>query len=111
MSPIGNPRVRGPGNAVKKGDVVAIKSLIKHPMESGLRRDKSTGQPIPAHFIEHVTVEYGGQTVMKAQWTGAISKNPFFSFYVRAEASGPLHITWKDNKGQTFKGTTTITVA
>ena len=90
-SAIGKPKMRGPKGAVKKGEVIEIKSLIKHPMETGLRKNKETGAFIPAHFI--------------------VSKDPFFSFFVRAEASGPLKMTWRDNKGQTFEKSIKITVA
>lgn len=107
---IGNPKIRGPKGPVKKGELVEIKTLIKHPMESGLRKDKATDALIPAHFIESVVVEYGGKQVLKANWSGAISKDPFFSFFVRAEATGPLKMTWKDNKGQVFDSDLTITV-
>lgn len=108
---IGSPKVRGPKDPVKKGELVEIKSLIKHPMESGLRKDKATDALIPAHYIESVVVEYGGKQVLKATWTGAVSKDPFFSFFVKAEATGPLKMTWKDNKGQSFDASATITVA
>ncbi|MEO5352689.1 MAG: thiosulfate oxidation carrier complex protein SoxZ [Magnetococcus sp. XQGC-1] len=108
---IGSPKVRGPKDPVKKGELVEIKSLIKHPMESGLRKDKATDTLIPAHYIESVVVEYGGKQVLKATWTGAVSKDPFFSFFVKADATGPLKMTWKDNKGQSFDASTTITVA
>ena len=108
---IGKPKVRGPRGAVKKGDVVEIKSLIKHPMESGQRKDKSTGEIIPAFYIESVVVEYGGKEVLKAKWTGAVSKDPYFSFHVKAEASGPVNVTWKDTKGGVFNASAKIKVA
>ncbi len=111
MAKIGKPKVRGPRKAAKKGDLIQIKSLIKHPMESGLRKDKATGKPIPAHFIEKVVVNYGGKDILKSTWTGAISKNPYFAFYVKAEASGPLTITWTDNKGESFSASAKIKVA
>ncbi len=111
MAKIGKPKVRGPRKAVRKGDMAQVKSLIKHPMESGFRKDKVTGKKIPAHFIEKVVVNYGGKDVLKATWTGAVSKNPYFAFFVRAEAAGPLTVTWTDNKGESFKATTKIKVA
>ena len=110
MAKIGSPKVRGPRGAVKAGEDVRVKTLIKHPMESGLRKNKETGEPIPAHFIETVTAEYGGKTVMSAHWSGAVSKNPFFSFTMKAVASGPVTVTWKDNKGQEFSGSADIKV-
>ena len=111
MADIGKPKIRGPKGAVKKGALVEIKSLIKHPMESGLRKDKTTGELIPAYYIESVVVEYGNKEILKAKWSGAVSKDPFFSFFVKAGATGPLKIIWKDNKGGSFDADTTITVA
>ncbi|MBF0191796.1 MAG: thiosulfate oxidation carrier complex protein SoxZ [Magnetococcales bacterium] len=102
MADIGEPKVRGPEKPLKKGEAALIKTLIKHPMESGLRKS-AEGEPIPAHYIETVTAEYGGATVAKATWSGAVSKNPFFSFYVKADKSGPVSVTWKDTKGQEWK--------
>lgn len=109
MADIGSPKVRGPRKAVPKGSVVTFKTLIKHPMESGFRKDKS-GQPIPAHFISKILVEYMGKQVMSADWTGAISKNPYFSFDIRAMASGPVKVTWVDNKGETFEDSAALEV-
>lgn len=108
---IGNPKVRGPKKPVSAGTIVQVKSLIKHPMESGFRKDKATGDTIPAYFINSVVVEYGGKEVLTAKWTGAVSKNPYFSFSVKAVATGPLKMTWKDTKGQSFDASTTIKVA
>ncbi|MBF0456122.1 MAG: thiosulfate oxidation carrier complex protein SoxZ [Magnetococcales bacterium] len=108
---IGKPKVRGPRKAVAKGEVVQFKSLIKHPMESGLRKNQETGQAIPAHYIESVTVVYGGKTVLSATWTGSISKNPFFSFYVKAAKTGDVTVTWKDNQGKEFTANSSLKVA
>ncbi|MEO5333890.1 MAG: thiosulfate oxidation carrier complex protein SoxZ [Magnetococcus sp. YQC-5] len=103
MADIGEPKVRAPEKPLKKGDLALIKTLIKHPMESGLRKDKTTGEVIPAHFIQEITAEYGGATVMKTMWSGAVSKNPFFSFYLKVDKPGPVNVVWKDNKGQEWK--------
>ena len=108
---IGKPKVRGPRKPVAKGSVAKFKSLIKHPMESGLRKNQETGKPIPAHFIDNVKVEYGGKVILDATWTGSISKNPFFSFNVKANATGPVDVTWKDNQGKEFKAKATLKVA
>jgi sulfur-oxidizing protein SoxZ len=111
MATIGKPKVRGPRKPVAKGEIVQFKTLIKHPMESGLRKNKDTGQNVPAHFINSVVVEYGGKTVINAVWTGAISKNPFFSFSLKANAAGPVSVTWKDNQGKEFKAKADMKVA
>ena len=84
-----------------KNGVATVKSLINHPMETGLRKDKKTGKKIPAHFIQEVNVEHGGKNVLNAQWSGAISKNPFLSFKFSGANSGDtIKISWVDNKGE-----------
>ena len=106
---IGKPKVRGPKTA-KMGEVVKIKTMIKHPMETGLRKDDD-GNPIPAHHIEKIEVEYLGKTIIRGTWTGAVSKNPFFVFYLKVRGDGEVKVTWKDNQGGVFSATAPIKVA
>ena len=83
-----------------KGDVVEVKALIKHPMESGNRKDKKTGEAIPAHYITEVMCEHGGKTRLSASLSGGVSKNPYVSFKFKGGASGdPITMIWKDNMG------------
>lgn len=85
---------------VQNGEAT-VKCLISHPMETGLRKDKKTGQLIPAKFIQEVICESGGKTVMDAQWNGTISKNPFLSFsFTGAKPDGTLKVSWVDNTGE-----------
>jgi sulfur-oxidizing protein SoxZ len=86
--------------AKAKDGVATVKALISHPMETGLRKDKKSGKPIPAEFIQEVVCESGGKTVLSAQWGSAISKNPFLSFKFSGAKSGDsIKISWVDNKG------------
>jgi sulfur-oxidizing protein SoxZ len=74
---------------------------MSHPMETGLRKDKKTGEKIPAHYITEVTGEHNGNTVMTANWGVAISKNPYMSFKFKGGAAGDkIKISWVDNKGE-----------
>lgn len=83
----------------KKG-VATIKCLISHPMETGLRKDKKSGRKIPAEFIQEVTCEHGGNTVLHGQWNSSLSKNPFLSFkFDDAKSGDSIKISWVDNKG------------
>ena len=85
---------------VKKGEA-KVKCLISHPMETGLRKDKKSGKLIPAHFIQEVVCEHDGKTVINAQWSGTISKNPFLSFaFTGAKAGDKIKISWVDNTGK-----------
>ena len=84
------------------GDTTTVKCLMTHPMETGLRKDSKTGEMIPAHFINEVMAESGGNNVMTAYWSGGISKNPYLSFTFTGGAKGDeVTITWKDNQGGT----------
>lgn len=86
--------------AKAKDDVTTVKALMTHPMETGLRKDKKTGETIPAHFIQEVTAEWNGKPVMTASWGGAVSKNPYLSFKFKGGAKDDeIKLSWKDNQG------------
>jgi sulfur-oxidizing protein SoxZ len=81
--------------------VTTVKTLMSHPMETGLRKDSKTGEKIPAHHITEVTAEHNGKTVMTANWGGAISKNPYLSFkFSGASAGDKIKVSWVDNMGK-----------
>jgi sulfur-oxidizing protein SoxZ len=82
-----------------KGDVVNVRSLMAHPMETGFRKD-SSGKPIPAHYITEVIASVNGKTVLTAEWSGAISTNPYFEFDVKAKKGDKITLKWIDNKGE-----------
>ena len=87
---------------VKDAGVSVVKAILYHPMETGLRKDKSSGKIIPAHFITEVKVEHNGDTVMTCEWGTAVSKNPFLSFDISGTKAGDMvKISWLDNLGQT----------
>ena len=87
--------------AKEEGGVTTVKVLVKHAMETGLRKDKKTGKLIPAHFIQEVTCEHNGNAVMTALWGPAVSKNPYLSFKFKGASKGDtLKLNWVDNKGE-----------
>lgn len=87
--------------AQMQGGVADVKVLMNHPMETGQRKDARTGQTIPAHFIQQVTVTVGGTPVLDVQWSQAISKNPFIGLRVAgAKAGDKVAVSWSDNKGE-----------
>ena len=89
--------------------VTTVKSLMSHEMETGLRKDKTTGEPIPAHFIQEVNAKWKDQTVMTAMWSGGVSKNPYLSFkFNGGEPGDTIEISWVDNKGESETGTAEI---
>jgi sulfur-oxidizing protein SoxZ len=89
--------------------VTTVKSLMSHAMETGMRKDKKTGEPIPAHFITEVTGKWKDQVVMKAFWSGGVSKNPYLSFkFDGGEPGDPIEISWVDNQGESESATAEI---
>lgn len=94
---------------MKGEDVVAVKSLISHPMETGNREDKETGEKIPEHYITEVDCQHNGETVMTAYWGPSVSKNPYLSFEFKGGQPGDtVTISWVDNKGDSGSGEATI---
>lgn len=84
-----------------KGESCEVKSLIKHTMETGLRKDKKTGKVIPAHFIQEVNCEHNGSNILSANWGTAVSTNPYLSFSFKgAKAGDTIKLSWVDNKGE-----------
>ncbi|MCE5393933.1 MAG: thiosulfate oxidation carrier complex protein SoxZ [Acidithiobacillus sp.] len=106
---LGNPMIRMPSSA-KKGDIVEVRSLIMNPMTTGLTKDKA-GKVIPAHFIQTVTVTFNQKPLLDVDWSTAVSANPYLAFKMRAEESGTLEMTWKDNTNGTWSATAKITVS
>lgn len=81
------------------GASATVRSLMKHEMESGQRKDGS-GRTIPAWHIQEVVARVNGQPVLSAQWGTAVSKNPFLQFGVRGVKSGDkVALAWADNHG------------
>jgi sulfur-oxidizing protein SoxZ len=83
------------------GDLADVRVLIGHPMETGLRKDPKTGEPVPLHFIQTVTATLNGTPVLEAQWSQAMARNPYLQFRVRGAKPGDeIAIEWQDNRGE-----------
>ncbi len=103
------PRVRVPRKA-KKGDVVTIKTLISHKMETGIRKDKKTGKLIPRKIINKFTAKLDGNVVFETDLHTAISANPYISFSLKAEKSGKIDFEWVEDGSKTYKKSATLNV-
>lgn len=106
---MGAAHVRMPESA-KRGDVIEIRTLVQHPMESGFRLD-NTGKLIARHIIESFDCTYNGREIFRARLHPAVSTNPFFTFYAVASESGELVFTWKDDQGGVATVTSRLEVA
>jgi len=77
-----------------------IRTLIAHPMETGMRVDKSSGEVIPANFIQTLQFRHNNELLSECQMGFGVSKNPFFSFKITtAKAGDTVSIHWEDNLG------------
>tara|TARA_E500000081_G_scaffold122361_1_gene127622 strand:- start:39 stop:344 length:306 start_codon:yes stop_codon:yes gene_type:complete len=90
----------------RKGSV-DVKTLMKHNMETGLRKDKS-GKKIPAHWIQEVSAESNGKTVFSAAFNTSISKDPYLAFAFAGKKGDSVKISWKDSAGATDSAETVI---
>ena len=82
------------------GDKATVRVLMAHEMETGQRKD-AAGKTIPAWFIQEVTVQLNGKTVLSAHWGPSVAKNPFLQFNIRgAKAGDKVGIAWVDNRGE-----------
>ncbi|WP_421858793.1 thiosulfate oxidation carrier complex protein SoxZ [Oricola sp.] len=94
------PRVKVPKTA-SAGDVITIKTLISHPMESGQRKDKS-GNTIPRRIINAFSCEFNGQTVFSCAIEPAVSANPYLEFTAKVTEAGTFKFTWMDDDGSVY---------
>ena len=91
-------RIQIPREA-RRGDVIEVRILIQHPMETGYRHD-DVGHLIKRNVINVLSCRYNGVEVFRADLSSGISANPYVQFYTVAEASGNLEFTWIDDEGQ-----------
>jgi sulfur-oxidizing protein SoxZ len=82
----------------KRGDVIEIKTLMSHIMETGYRRTAS-GEIIPRNIITSFTCRYNGTEVFRADLFPAIAANPFITFFTVATESGKFEFEWEGDHG------------
>ena len=93
----------------KRGEIVEIKALIQHEMETGFRVS-SSGNMIPRDIITDFVCRYNGEEIFRAELFPAISANPFFAFSTIATESGTLSFEWTGDNGFAVSESATITV-
>lgn len=103
------PRIKVPKKA-SAGDVISIKTLVSHKMESGVRKDKE-GNIIPRKIINKFACEFNGKPVFSADIDPAISANPFLQFSARVTESGTFKFTWTDDDGSVIEAEKPIEVS
>ncbi|HSM40974.1 MAG TPA: thiosulfate oxidation carrier complex protein SoxZ [Afifellaceae bacterium] len=102
------PRVKVPKTA-SKDEIITIKTLISHKMESGQRKDKD-GNTIPRSIINKFTCTFNDQVVFSTDIEPAVAANPYFEFTVKVPESGTFKFTWLDDDGSVYEAEQEITV-
>ncbi len=102
------PRVKAPKKAAA-GDVVTLKTLISHKMESGQRKGKD-GNLIPKSIINRFTCAFNGKNVVDVTLESAISTNPYFEFEATVPEAGDFQFTWYDDDGSVYEETKSVAI-
>ena len=103
-----NALVNVPSRA-RPGEIIEIKTLISHAMETGYRRTQ-LGVPIPRDIIDRFVCTYNGTEVFRADLHPAIAANPFIAFSTVATESGTLTFHWTGDNGFSLTESAAITV-
>ena len=103
------PRIKLDKKEAKKGDLVEVKALVSHVMETGQRRDVS-GNIVPRKILKKFGCTVNGKQVFAADFEPAVSANPYIQFKFKAAESGKVVLTWTDDDGSTIVGEESITV-
>lgn len=82
----------------KAGDVIDIRILIQHPMETGFRHELS-GAAVPKNVIQSLKLEHNAQVLLEAELGTGTAANPFLQFQTRVLASGWFVLSWRDDMG------------
>ncbi|PYM12273.1 MAG: thiosulfate oxidation carrier complex protein SoxZ [Candidatus Rokuibacteriota bacterium] len=93
----------------RRGEIIEIKTLVSHPMETGYRRTQ-LGATIPRDIIRSFVCTYNGAEIFRAELHPAIAANPFITFTTVATESGTLTFQWTGDNGFSVTQSATITV-
>jgi sulfur-oxidizing protein SoxZ len=102
------PRIKLPASA-KVGEVIEIKTLVSHVMETGQRKDPD-GKAIPRNIINAFSAKFAGAEVFSAELHPGISANPYLSFFMKVPGPGEFEFTWVEDGGNTIVDKETLNV-
>jgi sulfur-oxidizing protein SoxZ len=93
----------------KRGDIIEIRALTSHIMETGFRRT-AAGDLVPRDIITGFTCRYNGTEIFRADLFPAIAANPYLSFFTVAKESGKFEFEWIGDNGFVSTASASITV-
>ena len=101
------PRIRIPRSA-RAGEVIEIRTLIEHPMETGLRHE--AGRALPRDMLTRLMVRLNGETLFAADFQNGTATNPYHVFFVRLDKSGHFEFIWSAAKGRQARAEARVAV-
>lgn len=105
---LATPRLRVP-RSVRRGEIFEVRTLIEHPMETGLRADGAPGGR--RDMLTRLAVRVNGELAMQAEFRNGTSANPFHVFFLRLDRTSELDFVWTDEQGRMARATARVTVA
>lgn len=105
--PLAVPRIRAPRSA-RAGEPVEIRTLMEHPMETGLRQEG--GATVPRDMLTRMAVRVNGTLALSAEFRNGTSANPYHAFFLRLERTSEVEFTWTDERGRVARATARIAV-
>lgn len=104
------PRIWISNASPKQDELVRVRALIEHRMESGFRQN-ADGDTIPRNIINHFKAHLNDELLFSWLPETAVSQNPYIEFTFMAFASGELKLTWEDDNGEIIQGSTEISLS
>ncbi len=108
MARLGQMRLRH-DDALLLDRPAQVQLLVSHPNYSGLQMNQLTRHYIPAHYVQTITVKYGGRTILAAEGDISLSENPSVHFYFVPDSAGEITVEVVDTKGNVFTGAWPVT--
>lgn len=84
---------------LERGTPGEVRAMLRHPMETGLRRD-AAGNEVPQRIVRSFTAAIGGVPVLEVDLFRAMSANPYFAFFIAPKESGTMILTWTEDTGR-----------
>lgn len=100
-----------PKKDYKVGEVIDVNIIALHPMETGIRRDKESGNAIPAHYIEELKLYFDGKLITSMITWETLSRDPFMQVNFKVPGKGELKAVIKDNLGEVVEESIAISPA
>lgn len=84
--------------SIRAGEPFEVRATVAHAMETGYRSGDD-GSRLARDLVRRFECRLDGELVFAADLFAAISANPYFAFWLRAERPGELSFIWRGDNG------------